>query len=78
MTAGGSDPPPKKGNTQKCFVLHIFSHVLRFEANPPTPSQMELHQQPCSHIIMNNLLHPISKSRAEIPTIFGATPACVS
>lgn len=61
-----------------CFVLHIFLSALQFEANPPTPSQMELQQQSCSDIIMNNLLHPISKSRAEIPTIFGVTLSRVS
>lgn len=54
-----------------CFVLHTFLSALQFGANPPTPSQMELQQQSFSDIIMNNLLHPVSKSRAEIPTIFG-------
>lgn len=61
-----------------CFVLHTFLSALQFETNPPTPSQMELQLQSCSDIIMNNLLHPISKSRAETPTIFGVTVSHVS
>lgn len=44
-TAGGSDKKKKqkkKQNTQMCFVLHTFLSALQLEANPPTPSQMEL------------------------------------
>lgn len=38
-----------------CFVLHKFLSALLLEANSATPSQTELHFQPCSDVLMNYL-----------------------
>lgn len=50
---------------KKCFfVLHTFLTTQQFNAQPPTLSYIEPQQRPGSHI-MNNLLQPISRRRAE-------------